>query len=46
MRYNVYSANIQDKYAVVVIVEHSGYCNYWGKKTLSFYKLTLISFPI
>ena len=29
MRHNVYSANIQDKYAVVVIiVEHSGYCNY------------------
>ena len=27
MRYNVYSANVQDKYAVVVIVEHSGFCN-------------------
>ena len=28
MRYNVYSATIQDKDAIVVIVEHSGYCNY------------------
>ena len=27
MRHNVYSANIQDKYAVVVIIEQSGYCN-------------------
>ena len=31
MRYNVYSANVQDKYAIVVIIiEHSGYCNYWA----------------
>ena len=29
MRYNVYSANVQDKHAIVVIIiEHSGYCNY------------------
>ena len=30
MRYNVYTENIQDKYAVVVIVEHSGYCKCWA----------------
>ena len=41
-RYNVYSVYIQDKYAVVVIVLF----NYWAQNTLSFYELTLISFPI